>query len=122
VSCDDIRGTTLYAKMLVVYRLVAVSAACGISEKMAAPAKLPDLLAEPRLAVPQLAAPRMAVTQAALAEQAGLEVARPVPPLAALVLAPQMAATLAMLAEQAGLAVVRPVPPLAALVALTVAG
>jgi hypothetical protein len=40
-------------------------------------------------------------------EQAGLEVARLVPPLAALVMASRMGATLVTLAEQAGLVVAR---------------
>ncbi len=57
----------------------------------------------------------MVVTQAALAEQAGLEVATLVPPLAALMVAPRMAVTLAVLAEQAGLVVARmePAPSMA---------
>ncbi len=42
-----------------------------------------------------------------MVEQAGLEVATLVPPLAALMVAPRMAATLAALAEQAGLMVAR---------------
>jgi hypothetical protein len=71
--------------MLAVYRSATVSAAWGISEGMTVPAKLPDLSAEPRLsaplATPRIATPRMAATQAELAEQAGLELARPVPPL-----------------------------------------
>jgi hypothetical protein len=87
--------------MLAIYRLAAVMAACKTPEGMTAPAKLPDLSAERRLAAPRLA------TQAVLVEQAGLEVARPVPPLVALVVAPWMAATLATLAKQVGLVVAR---------------
>jgi hypothetical protein len=50
-------------------------------------------------AVLWLVALRMAATQAALAERVGLEVARLVQPLAALVVAPQMAVTPAALAR-----------------------
>jgi hypothetical protein len=68
-----------------------------------------------------MVATRRAATQAALAEQAGLELARLVQPLAALVVAPRLAVTPATLAERAGLAVAIPVSPLAALVASTMA-
>jgi hypothetical protein len=100
--------------MLEVYRSAALLVACRISQEVAVPMKPPELTAEE-----WLSAPGMVATLAALA---GLEVARPVPPLAALVGAPRMAAMLAALVEQAGLVLVRPVPPLAGLVAPTVVG
>jgi hypothetical protein len=111
-SRDDIRGITLYAKMLAVYWPAAMLAACGTLEEMAASA----LLAEPWLTGPWLAASRMAATQAVLAEQMGLVVVRLVQPLVELVVAPRVAETLVTLARQAGLAMAKLVQPLAALV------